>query len=189
MTNPYETPAESGSADETRVSIHRARLSVAVGCVLLLPFLWMSVSVEMGNPTWWKPFPMIAVIVTLLLKSELAALFFGSMVVLPAFVLFNTPLLNGKATVSKWSAIFVFLHGVNGLYLLASFSTGVNHLGFAQTVSTCCVTLVLFLGFVILGLWSFRRPNLFLAITSQWLAWVWFVGYSFPLLGPIYNLV
>ena len=189
MTTPYEAPVADGSPLESRLPVHRARWFVLAAGISLLPFLWLAVSIDKGNPTWWKPFPMIPSIFTFWLNSKIAAFLFASLVVVPSFALFNWPLVNGNARIPKRSAIFVFLHILNGLYLLALFSEGVKHLGIAHTVTVCSVTFVLFVGMVILGVQCMRRPSFPLALACQWLAWFWLVHYSFPVLGPLFTLV
>ena len=189
MTNPYEAPVADGSRLERQLPVHRARWFVIAAGISLLPFLWLAVSFDKGNPTWWRPFPMIPLIFTFWLNSKIATFLFGSLVLVPSFALFNWPLLNGNARFTKRSAIFVFLHALNGLYLLALFSEGVEHLGRTHTVTVCSVTLVLFVGTVILAVQWMRRPSVSLALACQWLAWFWLVHYSFPVLGPLFTLV
>ena len=189
MTNPYEAPVTDGFHAARQLPVRRARLLVLGASITLLPFLWIAYSIDAGNPTWWKPFPMFAVVVAFLLKSKVAAFVFSAFVVLPAFALSNGPLLNGKANLSRWSLIFVFLHGLNGLYLLASFSDGVDHIGRANMVAICGVTFCLFAGFVILGALCIKLPRFGLSLAAQWLAWVWLILYSFPVLGPLFTLI
>lgn len=189
MTNPDEAPVPDGSPLESRSTVRRAPWFVLAAGSSLLPSLWLAMSIDDGNPTWWKPFPLIPLFFTFALDSKIAAFLFGSFIVVPSFALFNWPLVKGNARIPKRYAIFVFLYILNGFYLLALFSEGVKHLGSAHTVTVCSITFFLFVGMVILGVLCVRRPSFPLALACQWLAWFWFVHYSFPVLRPLFVLV
>jgi hypothetical protein len=168
----------------------RAKWTVVVAGVSLLPFLWIAVSVTAGNPTWWKPFPVIFCVATFLLGSQIGVLVMGSVVVLGLFAIFSWPLMNGSPRSPWWSLVtFAFLHGLNGLYLLAHYSDGVRTQGAAHTNAVCIITVTIFVTLVLLAVRCAWRPNFLLAVTFHWLAWFWLALYLFPLLGPFMTLV
>lgn len=168
----------------------RARWAVVVAGLSLLPFLWIAVSVTTSHPTWWKPFPLIFCISTVLLGSQFGVFVIASAVVVGSFGLYTWPLIKGQPHIPWWSlATFAFLGSLNGLHLLANYSDGVQTQGAAHTNLICIITGSLFLALVLLAIRGAWRPNFVLAVLFHWLAWFWLILYLFPLLGPFMTLV
>lgn len=168
----------------------RARWAVVVAGLSLIPFLWIAVSLTTGHPTWWKPFPLIFCILTVLLGSQISVFVIASVVVAGSFGLYTRPLIKGQPRIPWWSVMtFAFLHILNGLHLLANYSNGVKTQGAAHTNLVCIITVSLFLALVFLAVLCAWRPNFVLAIMFHWVAWFWLVLYLFPLLGPFMTLI
>lgn len=190
MSNPYEAPSTASADDEAPSQVANAPWLVLSAGLSLLPFVWMAVSFERGNPTWWKPFPLIPIVGVFLLKSKVTAFMVYSTFVLGSYTLSCRPLLSGTPRPPKKSlAVFLVLHGINGMYLLLSIPAGIRHLGRPHTAAVCVATGLLFAGLLLIAFACLRQATFLRVLAFQWLAWFWLVSYAFPLMAPLFTLV
>ena len=190
MTNPYEATSAISPSNEAPSPVANAPWLVLFAGLSLLPFVWMAVSFERGNPTWWKPFPLIPIVSVFLLKSKVMAFLVYSTFVLGSYTLSCRPLLSGPPRPPKITlAVFLVLHGINGLYLLLSIPAGIRHLGRPHTAAVFGGTGVLFAGLLLIAFACLRQATFLRVLAFQWLAWFWLVSYAFPLMAPLFTLV
>lgn len=165
-----------------------ARIAVVVAGISLLPFVFLSTAaVQLGNPRWWSPVPLIFLIPVAI--NPVGGLILNGIVMLGSFTRFSWPLRDGRPRVPRASlGTISVLQVLNWIYLARVWTEGMR-LDAAQTIAVCGINLVLSIAIISTALWCWKLPNFLLAIGFQWLAWFWLVMYSFPLLfdmvGPI----
>ena len=158
-----------------------ARIAVVVAGTSLLPFVWLAtVAVNLGDPEWWSPVPLLFLLPAWMSPSF--GFIVNEMVVIGSFMLFSWPLMDGRPRLLWWSASAILLLQVLHWMYLASVRGEGMRLDASHTQSVCMINVVLTCVLIGLALVCWKRPNFLLALGFQWLAWFWLAMYSFPLL-------